>query len=147
MQPFSMFQWGYIFTAFLFHLILLIHFALRKWRFDFALRYGWIVYALSLPAAGVSLWLMMRGKPWWSWLGGWLYLVWGIFGYVVEYRKKIEWRAPILWPVFGPYITLYLATVMFYWWPLALIWKPLWYGGTVLFCVSTFLNITSHRRN
>jgi hypothetical protein len=58
--------------------------------------------------------------------------------------KKIEWRSPVRWSVFGPYITLYLATVMFYWWPLALIEKTWWYIYTVMFIISTFLNITSH---
>jgi hypothetical protein len=47
--------------------------------------------------------------------------------------------------LFGPYIVLYLATVMFYWWPLALIYKPLWYAYAILFIVSTILNITSHQ--
>ena len=37
-------------------------------------------------------------------IGGFLYLAWAIFGYVVEYRKGIEWRAPIRWSIFGPYI-------------------------------------------
>jgi hypothetical protein len=147
MPEFSVLEWVYVLTAFLFQFLLLIHFALRKWRFNTAIRYGWIVYGLSVPAAGVSVWLMVNSMPWWSWLGGWLYLVWSIFGYIVEYIRKIEWRDPIFWPVFGPYITLYLATVMFYWWPLARIWKPLWFMAAILFAINTLLNITSHKRN
>jgi hypothetical protein len=64
---------------------------------------------------------------------------------MVEYVGEIEWRNPIRWPVFGPYVFLYLATVMFYWWPLALVSKPLWYVYAVLFSASTILNVTSHR--
>ncbi len=45
----------------------------------------------------------------------------------------------------GPYVFLYLATVMFYWWPLALVSKPLWYVYAFLFMISTILNVTSHR--
>ena len=60
--------------------------------------------------------------------------------------KHIEWRSPMRWPVGGPYLLLYLATVMFFWWPLAIIYKPLWYINTVLFIVSTVLNATSHRK-
>ena len=108
------------------------------------MRYGWIVYALSVPAVVVSIFLLLGGKTWSLWLGGLLYLIWAIFGYTVEYAKEIQWRNPIRWSIYGPYVFLYLATVMFYWWPLGLISKPLWYVYAVLFIVSTILNVTSH---
>jgi hypothetical protein len=41
---------------------------------------------------------------------------------------------------------LYLASVLLYWFPLALVSKPLWYGYAVLFVASTILNVTSHKR-
>jgi hypothetical protein len=131
--------------AFLFQTILIVHFALRKWHFDLAMRYGWIVYALSVPAAMLSLICLINGQSWYLWLGGFVYLVWAIYGYTVEYVRRIQWRSPAHWSILGPYVTLYLATVMFYWWPLALIYKPLWYAYAVLFVISTILNITSHQ--
>lgn len=131
-------------SAFLFQIVLIIHFALRKWHFDLAMRYGWIVYALSVPAATVSVLFLLGGKPWSLWLGGFIYLIWATLGYTVEYVKNIQWRNPIRWSIFAPYIFLYLATVMFYWWPLALISRPLWYMYAVLFVISTILNVTSH---
>jgi len=136
----------FVLTAFLFQVVLIVHFALRKWRFETAMHYGWIVYALSVPAATVSAWLLLGGRNWAMWLGGFLYLAWAIFGYRVEYSKQIQWRNPIRWPIFGPYVLLYLATEMFYWFPLALVSKPLWYVYAVLFIVSTVLNVTSHRK-
>jgi len=132
-------------SAFLFQIVLILHFALRKWRFHLAMRYGPIVYALSIPAAALSALLLLGGKTWSLWLGGFIYLIWAIFGYAVEYAKGIEWRNPIRWSIFGPYVFLYLATVMFYWWPLGLVSKPLWYVYAVLFIVSTILNVTSHK--
>jgi hypothetical protein len=135
----------FVATAILFQVVLVVHFALRRWRFALAMRYGPIVYALSVPAAAVSVVLLLGGASWSLWLGGFLYLAWAAFGYAVEYVKGIEWREPILWRVFGPYISLYLATVMFYWWPLALVSRPLWYVGAALFVVSTVLNLASHR--
>ena len=119
-----------IICAFLFQIVLIIHFLLRKWFFDiYIMQYGWIVYALSVPAAIVSIILLLNGKNWSLWLGGFLYLAWAIYGYTVEYVKGIQWRSPIHWPVFGTYLFLYLATVMFYWWPLALVKKPLWFAA------------------
>ncbi|MCE5206848.1 MAG: hypothetical protein LLG42_00895 [Chloroflexi bacterium] len=134
----------FVVTAFLFQIILIIHFALRKWRFELALRYGVFVYWLSLAAVAVSIQILAGGKPWSFWIGGFIYLVWAVFGYAVEYKLDIQWRNPIRWPYFAPYVLLYLAVEMFYWWPLALIWKPLWYGYAVLFIISTILNISSH---
>ncbi len=146
MDPLDSLDLLFVVAAFLFQVILIVHFALRRWRFELAMRYGPVVYALSVPAAIVSVLLLLGGKPWSLWLGGFLCLVWAAFGYTVEYRKQLEWRDPIRWSIFGPYVFLYLATVMFYWWPLALLNKPLWYGYALLFVVSTILNVSSHDR-
>jgi len=135
----------FVATAFAFQIVLIIHFAMRKWRFDLAVRYGWIVYALSIPAAAVSVVLLLGGQTWSLWLSGFIYLVWAAFGYTVEYVKGIQWRNQARWSIFGPYVCLYLATIMFYWWPLALISKPLWVAYAVLFVASTALNVTSHK--
>ena len=86
----------FIICAFLFQIVLIIHFLLRKWFFDiYIMQYGWIVYALSVPAAIVSIILLLNGKNWSLWLGGFLYLAWAIYGYTVEYVKGIQWRSPI----------------------------------------------------
>jgi hypothetical protein len=135
----------FVVWAFLFQLALILHFALRRWSFGLIRRYGWLLYALSAPAVIVSVLLLLGGKTWSLWLGGFLYLVWAIFGYTVEYVRGIRWRNPIHWPVFGPYVTLYLATIMFYWWPLGLLSRPLWYVYALLFVASTVLNVASHR--
>ena len=134
----------FLVNAFLLQLILIIHFNLRRWRFGLALRYGRIVYALSIPSAIVSLFFLRSGKTWVLWLGGFIYLVWAIYGYIVDYVKKIEWRRSLRWSIVVPYAILYLATVMFYWWPLAVVYKPLWYVFTILFIISTYLNASSH---
>jgi hypothetical protein len=136
----------FVVFAFLFQIVLIAHFALRKWDFDTAMRYGPIVYALGLPAAVLSILLLSNGLEWSLWIGGIIFLVWGIFGYSVEYLWHVEWRDPIRWSIFAPYIVLYLATVMCYWWPLALIARPLWYIYAALFVTSTILNLASHKR-
>lgn len=137
----------FVVTAFLFQVILIIHFTLRKWHFDLAIRYGWIVYALSVPATAFSIYIFLADKSWYLWLSGFIYLIWAVYGYTVEYVRRIQWRSPVRWPILGPYLTLYLTTVMFYWWPLAMIYKPLWYVYGALFLLSTFLNVTSHQTN
>ena len=135
----------YVATAFTFQIVLLVHFILRKWAFDsYINEFGWIVYALALPAAIVSVVLMRQGAEWWMWVGGFIYLVWAIFGYIIEYRLGIAWRSPIVWPIFGPYLFLYLATTMFYWWPLARVGRPFWLACTVIFVVATIFNASSH---
>lgn len=135
----------FVVTAFLFQIVLIVHFALRKRRFQTAIRYGPLVYALGAPALLVSLILMLNGAAWFFWISGLLYAAWGLFGYIVEYRRKIEWRSPARWGIFVPYILLYLSTIMFYWFPLARIARPLWFAYGVLFLISTALNVTSHQ--
>jgi hypothetical protein len=77
----------YVVWSFLFQIVLIVHFSLRKWSFAIAIKYGWIVYALSLPACLVSLILLLGGKPWSLWVGGFIYLVWAVYGFMVEYLQ------------------------------------------------------------
>lgn len=132
--------------ALLFHVVLIVHFALRKWAFDvYIIQWGWIVYALSLLALAVSWYLWKQGALWSLWVGGVLYFVFAVFGFSVEYIAHITtWRSPVLWPIFIPYLLLYMATVMFYWWPVAPISRPLWYVFAAMFAVESWLNISSH---
>lgn len=134
----------FVCSAFFFHIILIVHFSLRKWRFKTAIRFGFVIYLLGILFALSSLLILLGGKEWYFWLAGFLYLIWAIFGYIVEYHLKIEWRNPILWKIFIPYILLYLATTMFYWFPLAQINKIYWYIAGIMFVINTYLNTTSH---
>jgi hypothetical protein len=102
------------------------------------------VYALAIPAAIISFILMQQGLNWRFWLGGFLFIPFSIFGFFVDYIRKIQWRKPINLIILIPYILLYLAMIMFYWWPLLLISKSLWLIYAILYVISTILNITSH---
>ena len=135
----------FVVWAFLFQIVLLVHFALRKPFFEsYALKFGWVVYALCIPAVLISIILLRGGKGWSFWLGGVLFLIFAVFGYWVEYVQHIPWRTPLNLSIAIPYIFLYLATVMFYWWPLGNLSRQLWFVYAVLFVVATILNITSH---
>jgi len=135
----------FVIWAFFFQIVLVVHFALRKRRFEsYTVKYGWVVYALSIPAAVISIILLLGGKSWSFWLGGFLFLVYAAYGYWVDYVKSILWRKPLRLSILFPYVILYLATVMFYWWPVGLISRPLWVVAAALFAASTILNITSH---
>jgi hypothetical protein len=135
----------FVVWSFTVQIILIVHFALRKWGpAEYLEKFAWLVYALAIPAVVISAVLLRGGKDWGLWLGGFIFLVFAAYGYWIEYIQKIKWRTPINWRVGGPYVTLYLATVMFYWWPVGGISRPLWYVYAVLFLVATYLNITSH---
>ena len=134
----------FVVTAFFIQIVLLIFFALRKWMFETAMQVGWIVYALAVPALIISVLLLMNGKSWYFWLGGFLYTAWAILGYIVDVARPVAWRSPVYWPVFIPYVLLYLSTMMFYWFPIGNIYRPLWFVYAVLFVISTILNISSH---
>ena len=81
--------------AFFFQIALIVHFAVRKRFFEtYTLKFGWIIYALCIPALIVSLILMRAGKPWYFWLGGFLCLLFATFGYYIDYIRQIPWRDP-----------------------------------------------------
>ena len=135
----------FVVWAFFFQIVHIVHFALRKRFFEsYTIKIGWIVYALSIPAVVISIVLLLGGKTWSFWLGGFLFPVFAAYGYRVDYVKKIQWRNPLRLSIMFPYVFLYLGTVMFYWWPLALLSRPLWVVFAVLFVIGTILNVTSH---
>ena len=135
----------FVVWAFLFQIVLIVHFALRKPFLEtYAMKFGWIVYALCIPAAVISILLLRGGKSWSFWLGGFLFVVFAAFGYWVDYVAQIQFRNPLRWSIAFPYALLYLATVMFYWWPLGLLSRQLWFVYAILFVIATVLNIASH---
>lgn len=135
----------FVVWAFLFQIALIIHFAIRKFAFEsYTVKFGWIVYALCIPAVVISIILLRSGKDRSFWLGGFLFLAYAAFGYWVDYVAQIPWRNPLKLSILFPYVILYLATVMFYWWPLGLLSHKLWFAYAILFIIATFLNISSH---
>jgi hypothetical protein len=148
-----MFNWNkfdkldrlFVLWAFLFQIVLIVHFALRKPFFEsYTMKFGWIVYALCIPAVEISIILLRGGKSWSFWLGGFLFLIFAVFGYWVDYVIQIPWRNPIQLSIALPYVFLYLATIMFYWWPLWHLNRQLWLAYSILYVIATILNIASH---
>jgi hypothetical protein len=135
----------FVIWSFTLQIILIVHFLIRKPLFEsYTKKYGWIVYALCFPAVIISVVLLVGGKSWSFWLGGFLFLIFSGYGFWIDYHKGINWRSPLRKDIMFPYVTLYLSTIMFYWWPLALIHRPLWFVFGGLFIIGTILNITSH---
>ena len=135
----------FVVWAFVFQIVLIIHFALRKpFMESYTEKFGWIVYALCIPAVIISIILMRGGKSWDFWLGGVLFVFFAVFGFWVDYVAQIQFRNPLRISIVIPYVFLYLATVMFYWWPLGRLSRQLWFAYAILFIISTILNLTSH---
>lgn len=130
--------------AFVLQVCLIVLFAIRKTNLDLILKYGWVFYLLCIPALIVSFIMIRGGKPFSFWLAGFIFLIWAILGLTVEYVFKIQWRDPIYWPIFIPYVLLYLSTIMFYWFPVGILSRPLWYLYAAFFALGTYLNVTSH---
>ena len=144
MSGIDKFDWLFIFWAFVVQISLVVLFAIRKINLDFILQHGWILYLLSIPAVIVSIMMLRNGKAWSFWIGGFIFLEWAIFGFMIEYQLGIKWRSPVVWSILVPYVLLYLGTIMFYWFPLGMLSRPLWYIYAIIFAISTYLNVTSH---
>ena len=134
----------FVVWAFVLQICLIVLFAIRKTNLDLILKYGWVVYLLCIPALIVSFIMVRGGKPISFQLAGYIFLAWAILGLTIDYVFKIQWRDPIVWSVFIPYVLLYLSTVMFYWFPVGILSRPLWYMYAVFFTFGTYLNVTSH---
>jgi hypothetical protein len=135
----------FVVWAFLFQIVLIVHFAIREPFFEsYTKKFGWVVYALCIPAAVISVILMRGGKSWSFWLGGFLFVIYAGFGYWVDFVAQIQFRNPLRLSIVIPYVFLYLVTVMFYWWPLWPLSRLLWLVYAGLYVIATILNVRSH---
>jgi hypothetical protein len=107
MQGSDSFDILFICWAFFFQMILIAHFTIRKRFFEsYTLKYGWMVYALSIPAAVISIILLLGGKSWSFWTGGFLFVLFAVYGYRIDYVKQLRWRNPLDKSILFPYVSL-----------------------------------------
>jgi hypothetical protein len=124
--------------------LLLAFFAARRWSPQVAKRFGWLAYAfaaLGLPLGG---WLFLGGQSWRLYGGPLLLALWAGLGASVDLWLRVQWRAPIKWSVFVPYVALYFFAQMFLWWPLWDAQRLLWGCFLLLFVANTALNVGGH---
>ena len=124
--------------------LLVAFFAARRWSPRVAKRFGWVTYAfgaLGFPLVG---WLLVGGQSWRLYVGPLLLAFWAAFGASVDLWRRVEWRTPIRWKVFIPYVALYFWAQMFLWWPLWDVQRSLWVCFLVLFIANTVLNLSEH---
>jgi hypothetical protein len=124
--------------------VLVAYFVTRRWRPRAAERHGWIAYAFAVLGLPVGVWLIIGGQSWRLYVGPILLALWAALGAVVDLWRRIEWRDPIRWSVFVPYVGFYFWAQMFLWWPLWDLWRAAWLAFLVLFVVNTALNIRGH---
>ena len=124
--------------------LLVAYFAARRWRPQLAERHGWVVYAFAGLGLPLGIWLILGGQSWKLYVGPLLLALWAALGAAVDLWRRVEWRTPIRWSVFVPYVGLYFWAQMFLWWPLWKLWRPAWACFLVLFVASTALNIQGH---
>ena len=119
-------------------------FAARRWLRSAADRFGWIAYAFAGLGLPVGIWLLVGGASWRLFVGPMLLAVWAGLGVVVDLWRPVQWRRPIKWQVFVPYLALYFWAQMFLWWPLWNSWRAAWFCFLAMFIVNTVLNLTGH---
>lgn len=135
-----------LFAAFalILQVMLVLHFAALRWWPPLQRRWGWLVYAMSLPGLALGVLVWVNGRPWYEWLAFLLLAAWAALGYTVDIWRPINWRIPLRWSIFVPYLTLYLATQLAFWIPLWSIGTGYWISYALLYAVNTTLNIPSH---
>ena len=124
--------------------LLVLHFAALRWRPHLQRRWGWLVYAMSLPGLALGVLFWANNRPWYEWSAFLLFAAWAALGYTVDIWRPVNWRIPLRWSIFIPYLILYLAAQFAFWIPLWFIGAGYWASYTVLYALNTALNIPSH---
>lgn len=133
--------------AFISQALLISNFAAYKWKPDVQKKWGWLVYAFGWLALPLGILFLASRQPWYYWLACGLFAAWAIFGYVVDILRPINWRDPVRWQIFVPYLSLYISAQFAFWIPLWFIWPGYWIVYAVLYTISTMLNISNHSRS
>jgi hypothetical protein len=84
--------------------------------------------------------------PWYEPLAFGLFAGWAGLGFAVDYLRRAEWRSPPLWPVFVPYVGLFIVSLFAFWMPLWSTGPGPWFAFGLLYALHTGLNLASHRR-
>ncbi len=135
----------FISAAFLYQFLLLLNFVGRNFRPVLERKYGWILYALSVPALITGGIYLLAGQPWYYILALALFALWGGFGYYIDIYRKVKWRNPTRAAVMIPYVVLYMGSQFAFWIPLWYLGMTYWWVFTGFYAVNTVLNIVGHR--
>lgn len=124
--------------------LLVAFFSARRWRPVAATRWGWLAYGFAGLGLPVGAWMLVSGVSWRLFAGPLLMAAWAALGAYLDLRLRVEWRNPIRWNAFGPFVTLYFFAQMFLWWPLWDTQRVAWGVFGALFIVNTALNLLEH---
>jgi hypothetical protein len=136
----------YVAFAFISQALLLFNFAALLWKPDLQKKWGWIVYASGLIALPLGVLLLASHLPWYFGFACVLFAGWAFFGYSVDILRPVQWRKPIRWSIFLPYVFLYICAQFAFWIPLWFLWQGYWILYALLYAISTGLNISTHFR-
>ena len=134
--------------AFLVQVLLIINFVARNWRPSLERKHGWLLYTMvGLLGLILGILFLAGDQPWYIVAAPLVNSIWAAFGYYVDTYRQISWRSPPRWPVFIPYVGLFMASQFFFWIPLWYIGLEYWIAYGAMYFINTALNIYSHRKS
>ncbi len=138
---------GYVVFGFAFQSLLTLNFAARNWRPQLERQYGWIIYALGLIALAIGVLMLIDQRVWYFVAAPLSLALWAAYGFRVDVWRPIAWRSPPRWSIFGPYVGLFVASLLLYWASMWAVGVGYWIAFGVMYLLHTALNVYSHRRN
>lgn len=109
-------------------------------------RFGWIIYAVGIPAFIMAVMFIINGEVWYFILPLLIYCCWALFAAIVDIWKPVQWREPKYLPIFIPYVVLFIITMTGLWVPLWFINPVLWIVFATLYVCLMILVFISHKQ-
>jgi len=73
---------------------------------------GYVMIALSLPAAAALIAFIRAGAGWLQWTGLLVYLAFILLMVMVDYLRPVEFRAPVRYTILVPYLVLFFGSIL-----------------------------------
>jgi hypothetical protein len=95
--------------AFISQALLIFNFAALGWKPHLHQKRGSIVYASGLVAFPLGIQFRSSPQARYFWFAFGLFKIWPMLGYFIDILRPINWRDPIRWQIFVPYVVLYIS--------------------------------------
>ena len=97
------------------HVAIFAMFVLRVKKKEWAGPAGTLTISMGIPTGIIAVINLLNGRDWWLWVYPFLFVVFCLFTYIVDYALKIEFRKPRNLKILVPFLLIFYISIILMW--------------------------------